>query len=104
MKIHADFLNSHLKLLWIAMGGKEDITYKNCQIMLGKFDELKIKYTYSKYPGGHIWPVWRNNQYNFVPLLFRNWFIVENHGDHSNGESIIKDKCILIDQKIQYGL
>ncbi len=72
MKIHADFLNSHLKLFWIAMGGKEDIAYKNCQIMLGKFDELKIKYTYSEYPGGHTWPVWRNNLYNFAPLLFRN--------------------------------
>ena len=67
-----DYLNSHLKLFWIAMGGKEDIAYKNCQIMLGKFDELKIKYTYSEYPGGHTWPVWRNNLYNFAPLLFRN--------------------------------
>ena len=72
MKINADYLNSHLKLFWIAMGGKEDIAYKNCQIMLGKFDELKIKYTYSEYPGGHTWPVWRNNLYNFAPLLFRN--------------------------------
>ena len=72
MKINGDYLNSHLKLLWIAMGGKEDIAYKNCQIMMGKFDELKIKYTYSEYPGGHTWPVWRNNLYNFAPLLFRN--------------------------------
>jgi enterochelin esterase-like enzyme len=72
MKINAESLNSHLKLLWIAMGGKEDIAYKNCQIMLGKFDELKIKYTYSEYPGGHTWPVWRNNLYHFAPLLFRD--------------------------------
>jgi enterochelin esterase-like enzyme len=72
MKINADALNSHLKLLWIAIGGKEDIAYKNCQIMMGKFDELKIKYMYSEYPGGHTWPVWRNNLYHFAPLLFRN--------------------------------
>ena len=51
---------------WIAMGGKEDIAYKNCKIMLEKFDEMGIKYTYSEYPGGHTWPVWRNNLYQFA--------------------------------------
>ena len=29
-------INTNLKLLWIAMGGKEDIAYKNCQMMMGK--------------------------------------------------------------------
>ena len=72
MKVNSAFLNSNLKLLWIAMGGKEDIAYKNCQIMLGKFGELNIKYTYYEYPGGHTWPVWRNDLYNFAPLLFRD--------------------------------
>ncbi len=62
---------SSLKLFWIAMGGKEDIAYNNCQAMLKKLDELKIKYTYGEYPGGHTWPVWRNNLYNFAQLLFR---------------------------------
>jgi enterochelin esterase-like enzyme len=56
--------------LWIAMGGKEDIAYENCQVMLSKFKELNIKYTYQEYPGGHTWPVWRNNLYMFAPLLF----------------------------------
>jgi enterochelin esterase-like enzyme len=60
-----------LKLFWIAMGGKEDIAYNNCQAMMKKLDELKVKYTYSEYPGGHTWPVWRNNLYNFAQLLFR---------------------------------
>jgi enterochelin esterase-like enzyme len=64
-------IKSNLKLLWIAMGGKEDIAYHNCQIMFSKFDELKVKYIYSEYPGGHTWPVWRNNLYNFAPLLFK---------------------------------
>ncbi len=72
IKTNSGSLNTNLKLLWIAMGGKEDIAYKNCQIMLNKFKELNIKYTYSEYPGGHTWPVWRNNLYNFAPLLFRN--------------------------------
>jgi enterochelin esterase-like enzyme len=64
-------INSNLKQFWIAMGGKEDIAYKNCQNMLARFDEMKIKYSYSEYPGGHTWPVWRNNLYQFAQLLFK---------------------------------
>lgn len=63
-------IDTQLKLLWIAMGGKEDIAYQNCQKMLKEFDRLELKYTYSEYPGGHTWPVWRNNLYNFAQLLF----------------------------------
>ncbi|WP_294201161.1 alpha/beta hydrolase-fold protein [uncultured Chryseobacterium sp.] len=64
-------INSNLKNFWISMGGKEDIAYKNCQIMMKKLDDAGIKYTYSEYPGGHTWPVWRNNLYNFAQLLFK---------------------------------
>jgi enterochelin esterase-like enzyme len=71
MKNNATAINSNLKSLWVAMGGKEDIAYNNCKIMLQKFDEMGIKYTYSEYPGGHTWPVWRNNLYNFAQLLFQ---------------------------------
>jgi enterochelin esterase-like enzyme len=71
MKNHADLINSNLKEFWISMGGEKDIAYKNCRAMLSKFDEMKIKYTYSEYPGGHTWPVWRNNLYNFAQLLFK---------------------------------
>jgi len=70
IKTNADSINENLKL-WIAMGGKEDIAYENCQTMLRKFDELGIQYTYHEYPGGHTWPVWRNNLYSLAPLLFR---------------------------------
>ena len=71
MKDNADKINSNLKALWISEGGPEDIAYKNGKIMLGKIDDLKIKYTYYEYPGGHTWPVWRNDLYNFAPLLFQ---------------------------------
>ncbi len=71
MKNNADQINENLKAFWIAMGGEEDIAYNNCQVMLSKFDEFGIKYTYSEYPGGHAWPVWRNNLYQFAPLLFQ---------------------------------
>lgn len=71
LKNNSSTINSNLQQLWIAMGGKEDIAYKNCQMMLSKFDEMKIKYSYSEYPGGHSWPVWRNNLFNFAQLLFK---------------------------------
>ncbi|HEX2935403.1 MAG TPA: alpha/beta hydrolase-fold protein [Bacteroidales bacterium] len=71
MKFNSDKINGNLKQFWIAMGGKEDIAYKNCQEMMKKFDELKINYKYSEYPGGHTWPVWRNNLYNFAQILFK---------------------------------
>ena len=71
MKANAAMINGNLKSLWVAMGGKEDIAYNNCKIMLDKFEELGVKYTYNEYPGGHTWPVWRNNLYNFAQLLFK---------------------------------
>ena len=71
MKNNPDKIKNNLNLLWIGIGGKEDIAYNNCQAMMKKLDELKLKYMYSEYPGGHTWPVWRNNLYNFAQLLFK---------------------------------
>jgi enterochelin esterase-like enzyme len=71
MMNNSDKINTNIKLFWISQGGKEDIAWKNCQVMRSKFDEMKIKYTYSEYPGGHTWPVWRNNLFNFAQLLFK---------------------------------
>ena len=72
MKSNADKINNNLKAFWLSQGGKDDIAYNNGQLMLKKLDELKIKHTYYEYPGGHTWPVWRNDLYNFAPLLFKN--------------------------------
>jgi enterochelin esterase-like enzyme len=71
LKDNAAMVNKNLKSFWISEGGKEDIAWKNGQIMVGKLEELKIKNTYSEYPGGHSWPVWRNNLYNFAQVLFK---------------------------------
>lgn len=71
MKANASMINSNLKNFWISMGGREDIAYNNCKIMMAKFDELGVKYNYAEYPGGHTWPVWRNNLYNFAQILFK---------------------------------
>jgi enterochelin esterase-like enzyme len=66
-----DEIKNILKLLWIGIGGKEDIAYNNCREMIGKFDGLQIKYIYDDYPGGHTWPVWRHDLYKIAPLLFK---------------------------------
>jgi len=71
MKNNATTINTNLKELWVSMGGKEDIAYNNCKIMLGKFDEMGIKYKYSEYAGGHTWPVWRHDIFQFSQVLFK---------------------------------
>ncbi|MCC2599204.1 alpha/beta hydrolase-fold protein [Sphingobacterium sp. FBM7-1] len=70
MAENKDKINENLKLFWISMGGKEDIAHNNCQIMMEKFDEMGVKYEYSEYPGGHTWPVWRMDLFNFAQRLF----------------------------------
>ena len=71
MKDNSDKINGNIKNLWISMGGQEDIAFNNCKIMRAKFDELGVKYTYSEYPGGHTWPVWRHDLFQFSQLLFK---------------------------------
>jgi len=71
MKNNVSTINSNIKEFWISMGGKEDIAYENCKIMMGKFDQMGIKYKYSEYPGGHSWPVWRHDLFMYAPLLFK---------------------------------
>ncbi len=70
MKNNVATINSNLKEFWISMGGKEDIAFENCKIMMSKFDQMGIKYKYSEYSGGHSWPVWRHDLFLFAPLLF----------------------------------
>jgi enterochelin esterase-like enzyme len=70
-KDNVQAINGNLKNFWISMGGEQDIAYKNCKIMLSKYDELGIKYQYSEYPGGHTWPVWRHDLHGFSQVLFK---------------------------------
>ncbi|SDF03420.1 Enterochelin esterase [Pricia antarctica] len=71
MQENSATINDNLKNFFISMGGEEDIAYKNCKVMMKKFDDLGIKYEYSEYPGGHSWPVWRHDLYTFAQLLFQ---------------------------------
>jgi enterochelin esterase-like enzyme len=71
MKKNAATINTNLKHLWISMGGKEDIAHENCRVMMKRFDEMGVKYHYSEYAGGHTWPVWRHDLFEFAQLLFK---------------------------------
>jgi enterochelin esterase-like enzyme len=71
MAANREQINRNLKQFWISQGGKEDIAYQNNQAMLARLKEMGIKYSYSESPGGHTWPVWRHDLYQFAPLLFR---------------------------------
>lgn len=71
MKANTEAINTNIRLMWVAMGGKEDIAHNNCQVMLAKFKEMGVRYEYSEYPGGHTWPVWRNNLYQFAQRIFK---------------------------------
>ncbi|WP_312285382.1 alpha/beta hydrolase-fold protein [Chryseobacterium gleum] len=63
--------SSNIRNFWISMGGKDDIAYENGQKMLKELDKTGIKYTYTDYPGGHTWPVWRNSLHQFAQVLFK---------------------------------
>jgi hypothetical protein len=52
------------------MGGKEDIAYNNCKIMLASLMRWELSTHTAEYPGD-TWPVWRNNLYNFAQVLFK---------------------------------
>lgn len=71
MKTNKEKINANIKEFWISQGGKEDIAHANCQIMMKKMDEMGIKYRYSEYAGGHTWPVWRHDIYEFAQLIFK---------------------------------
>jgi enterochelin esterase-like enzyme len=71
LKAHQADFKAKNQLFWIAMGGREDIAFENGKDMCAKLDAIGVKYAYSEYPGGHAWPVWRNNLNRFAPLLFQ---------------------------------
>jgi enterochelin esterase-like enzyme len=71
LKENAAKCNKNVKLFWVAMGGKEDIAWQNCQNMMKLFDQYGLKYKYSEKPGGHTWFTWRDNLFEFSQMLFK---------------------------------
>ena len=68
---HTETFNENVHLFFLAMGGKEDIAYENNQRMMERFDQIGIEYQYYEHPGGHTWPVWRDNLRVMAPKLFK---------------------------------
>lgn len=70
LKENAERCNQNTKLFWVAMGGKEDIAWQNCQNMMKLFDEYGLNFEYSEKPGGHTWYTWRDNLYDLTQMIF----------------------------------
>ncbi len=65
-------INRNLKQFFITIGGKPDIAYDNCQVMLQRFRQAGVRFEYfDSEEGGHTWPVWRENLYLFAQKLFK---------------------------------
>ena len=72
---HKDLLldlaaNRNIKLLWISMG-EDDSLKSRIPGTLALLDKYDIDYTYVEVPGAHQPHVWRDQLYQFAPLLFR---------------------------------
>jgi enterochelin esterase-like enzyme len=72
---HRDLLldlaaNRNIKLLWISMG-RDDPLLARIPGTLALLDKYDVDYTYVEVPGAHQPHVWRDQLYQFAPLLFR---------------------------------
>jgi enterochelin esterase-like enzyme len=61
---------AELQLLWIACG-TEDPLFASNQRSIAWLELQGLPVTVAETPGGHVWPVWRNNLVQFAPLLFQ---------------------------------
>ncbi|EXG77788.1 enterochelin esterase-like enzyme [Xylanibacter oryzae DSM 17970] len=72
MDNNSSLMNNNLKNFFITIGGKEDIAYGNCQIMMQHLNKAGIKFEYfDSKAGGHTWPVWREDLYLFAQKIFK---------------------------------
>lgn len=69
---HVSLINQNLKQFFISIGGKPDIAYENCQIMMQRLRQAGVKFDYyDSKEGGHTWPVWREDLFLFAQKLFK---------------------------------
>ena len=69
---NVSLINKDLKQFFITIGGKPDIAYDNCQVMMQHFTQKGVKFDYyDSKDGGHTWPVWREDLYLFAQKLFK---------------------------------
>jgi enterochelin esterase-like enzyme len=58
-----------LRLLWLACGAEDPLLTANRK-SIAWLRQQGLAVTAVETPGGHAWPVWRNNLIQFAPLLF----------------------------------
>ena len=59
------------RLLWVSCGTSDQLLQVNRTLAAAlAADGLKVMPVET--PGGHVWPVWRDNLAHFAPLLFQN--------------------------------
>jgi enterochelin esterase-like enzyme len=58
-----------LKLLWLSCGDSDSLKGE-CERLHQKWEEKKVPHVWRVSPGGHEWPVWKNDLHRFAPLLF----------------------------------
>lgn len=66
-----DKTNRQLKLFWIACGEK-DFLWEAALKLDATLTEHKVRHTFVKTAGGHVWMNWIKYLADFAPLLFRN--------------------------------
>ena len=58
-------------LIWISCGdGDTTVQYPRVKAWAESLDKTGLHETFTTYPGGHTWPVWRKSFADFAPLLF----------------------------------
>ncbi len=63
--------NARLRLFWASVGTDETNLQASHQLLTKLLDNHRIRHTFTTYPGGHTWHVWRRSLRDVLPLLFR---------------------------------
>jgi enterochelin esterase-like enzyme len=60
-----------LRLLWVSCGDK-DTLLKGSEAFHASLEKLQVPHIWHLEPGGHTWPVWKNDLYLLSQMLFRD--------------------------------
>ncbi len=66
----ADAAAKRLRLLWLSVGNKDGFR-KDIETLHTYLEDKKVPHVYHIDSGGHEWRVWKEDLYQFAPLLFR---------------------------------
>lgn len=63
-------VNAALRLFWASVGTDEANLIASHDVFNRELDRLQIRHTFTTFPGGHTWHVWRRSLRDVLPLLF----------------------------------